>query len=163
MSVWWPFLKPPEAHFLAGTWCIVSTSLSFWKTRQNPRIRYTPEPVLSPYRELCLRDEVLYTRNGKLQTVLGYDTPLSDTHFVWRGEPWYLRWLTSHWQVVLRGPEDCWVVTYFEKTLFTDAGVDVYAREATLDEAVLREIYGQMAEVEVLKPFVGQMFLTGWG
>lgn len=109
-----------------------------------------------------MRDEVLYTRRGKSHTVLGYDTLLSDTRFVWRGEPWYMRWVTSRWQVALRGPEDRWVVTYFEKTLFTDAGVDVYAREAALDEAVLREIYGQMAEVEVLKPFVGRMFLTGW-
>ena len=117
---------------------------------------------MSPGRALRLRDEVLYTRRGKAQTVLGYDTPQTESHFLWRGEPWYMRWLTSRWQVALRGPEDRWIVTHFEKTLFTDAGVDVYAREATLTPETLEDIYAQMAKIEVLKPFAGEMFLTVW-
>lgn len=46
---------------------------------------------------------------------------------------------SSKWQVL--GYGDGWAVTYFEKTLFTPAGLDIYSRdEKGLDPQLLSEI-----------------------
>ncbi|KAI0674977.1 hypothetical protein C8Q78DRAFT_511934 [Trametes maxima] len=70
----------------------------------------------------------------------------AQTRFKWRGKGW-LAVATSRWQVLgcSRDPSPenphAWAVTYFEKTLFTPAGLDVYARTAEgLPEAFVQEI-----------------------
>lgn len=65
----------------------------------------------------------------------GIDTPSLDAsggEWDWRGKGW-LRVASSHWEVLgwgdLPGEEgNQWVVTFFAKTLFTPAGIDVYSR-----------------------------------
>ncbi|KAK0526731.1 hypothetical protein OC834_004094 [Tilletia horrida] len=57
--------------------------------------------------------------------------------FHWTGLGW-LRLLSAHWQVIGASPhfgnasapadEPIWLVTYFSKSLFTPAGVDIYVR-----------------------------------
>ncbi len=48
---------------------------------------------------------------------------------------------SSKWQVLGYGKEQGWAVTFFEKTLFTPAGLDIYSRDGTgLSEEVLKEI-----------------------
>ena len=66
--------------------------------------------------------------------------------FKWRGKGW-LAIASSRWQVLgcsadpSPGNPDAWAVTYFEKTLFTPAGLDVYARTPRgLPEALVRAI-----------------------
>ena len=62
------------------------------------------------------------------------DVPgLPAPRFKWRGRGW-LAIATSRWRVLgcsadVEDPARAWAVTYFEKTLFTPAGLDVYARE----------------------------------
>lgn len=60
---------------------------------------------------------------------------------------------SSHWEVLGWGDSgaanDAWVVTYFAKTLFTPAGVDVYSRRREgLQEETLQGIKTALAEIE---------------
>ncbi|KAK0554727.1 hypothetical protein OC846_001977 [Tilletia horrida] len=60
--------------------------------------------------------------------------------FAWGGLGW-LRLLSANWQVIGASPkfghpgttpdEPVWLVTYFSKSLFTPAGVDIYVRNPT--------------------------------
>lgn len=53
---------------------------------------------------------------------------------------------SSHWEVLGYGDEEGgWAVTFFAKTLFTPAGVDVYARrKGGLSEELLARIKAEM-------------------
>jgi len=50
--------------------------------------------------------------------------------FSWRGRGW-LMIASSKWEILGWGEDDGvgWVVTYFSKTIFTPAGIDVYCRD----------------------------------
>ena len=50
--------------------------------------------------------------------------------FGWRGRGW-LMIASSKWEILGWGEDDGvgWVVTYFSKTIFTPAGIDVYCRD----------------------------------
>lgn len=63
---------------------------------------------------------------------------------------------SSHWEVLGWGTlvtaaaggeeENQWVVTYFAKTMFTPAGIDVYSRlKAGVGEEIVGEIRGELA------------------
>lgn len=60
--------------------------------------------------------------------------------------------LSSHWDVLGYGDlegEQQWVVTYFSKTLFTPAGVDVYTRKKEgLSEAAMAAVMEALAGIE---------------
>jgi hypothetical protein len=81
--------------------------------------------------------------------IVGVDTlhstsPDAPTCFKWRGRGLLLL-ITSSWQLLgLHGATPAapaWAVTYFEKTLFTPTGIDIYARTAAgLPEALVRDI-----------------------
>jgi hypothetical protein len=48
---------------------------------------------------------------------------------------------TSNWQVLGYDPDQGWAVTYFSKTLFTPAGLDIYVRDPTsVSKEVVEEI-----------------------
>ncbi|KAI1796471.1 hypothetical protein LXA43DRAFT_621085 [Ganoderma leucocontextum] len=59
----------------------------------------------------------------------------AQTRYKWRGKGW-LAVASSRWQLLgcsadaSPGGTGAWAVTYFEKTLFTPAGLDIYARTA---------------------------------
>ena len=99
--------------------------------------------------------------------------------FDWRGKGWLVI-ATSHWEILGWGDVavdgaataetgatetpakgDAWVVTYFSKTLFTPAGIDVYSRNKKgLPESALAQIKEKLAELNdpELKELVGTMF-----
>lgn len=58
---------------------------------------------------------------------------------------------TSHWEILGWGDEqdtgNSWVVTYFAKTLFTPAGVDVYARRGVLRPDTVAGIQRALGEL----------------
>ena len=89
--------------------------------------------------------------SDKHKSVEGVDTPDANTPgaYSWRGRGW-LKIASSHWQVLGYGEEDGgWAVTYFQKTLFTPAGIDVYARRrGALSEELLERIKGEMKRIE---------------
>lgn len=59
----------------------------------------------------------------------------AQTRYKWRGKGW-LAIASSRWQLLgcsmdpSPGSAGAWAVTYFERTLFTPAGLDIYARTA---------------------------------
>jgi hypothetical protein len=152
------FAVPPPS-FLAGPWHVTHSTLPMWKSNRNVVITYTylsdgAEQDRSPNDDLQIDDLVTYAPNNnpsKQKTVKGIDTPDPNVPAAWdwRGKGW-LKIASSHWEVIGWGENDGgWVVTFFAKTLFTPAGIDIYARrKGGLSEALLESIKTAMRGVE---------------
>ena len=130
----------PSVDWLAGTWYITHSSLPMWKSNRNIRIEYTPHSASA--KGLKLEDVVHYQplSSDKKKKVVGVDTASVDGDagaWDWRGRGW-LMIASSHWEVLgwgslepdadIQGDAAGWAVTYFSKTAFTPAGVDIYFR-----------------------------------
>lgn len=120
-----------------------------WKTNRNVTITYKS---LENNAEV-LDDLVEYQplNSSKRKRVEGVDTPDASTvaAYSWRGRG-FLKIASSHWQVLGYGDDEGgWAVTYFAKTLFTPAGVDVYARrKGGLSDELLARITDEMKAVD---------------
>ncbi|KAJ9623837.1 hypothetical protein H2204_011023 [Knufia peltigerae] len=140
----------PPSSFLHGKWYVTHSTLPMWKSNRDVTITYTPlENNVD-----VLDDLVEYRPKNNPQrrkTVQGYDTPSADVSaaYGWRGKGW-LKIASSKWQVLGYGEEDqAWCVTYFEKTLFTPAGIDVYSRRKEgLSEDMLRRIRKEIENIK---------------
>lgn len=157
-----------------------------WRSAQNVRITYTPLPASSSSRPR-INDLVEYEKasgKGSLKTVAGVDTatePDDSGAWDWRGKGW-LAFVTSHWEVLGwgeraigggeegEGEVERWAVTWFQETLFTKEGVDLYSdRKGGMSVGLAREIVeglkgleaaelvrlveGEMREVKVVLPW----------
>ncbi|KAI0829689.1 hypothetical protein BC628DRAFT_1358227 [Trametes gibbosa] len=163
-------LHVPDAHNpridldldeFMGTWYVTHSTLPLWKDKKDVTLTYVMKP---PSKEVQFEDIVEYRAATAAATaspsrITGVDTliaPASAAHtpagqhaqtrFKWRGRGWLVV-ATSRWQVlgcsadVSAENPHAWAVTYFEKTLFTPPGLDVYARTAAgLPEALVEEI-----------------------
>jgi hypothetical protein len=105
--------------------------------------------------------------------VSGTDTPAGPGAWNWRGNGWLVI-ASSHWEVLGWGEEDApagegegkgeggqWVVTYFAKTLFTPAGIDIYSRRKEgLSGRTLEAVKVALGKVdaEVVKGLVESIF-----
>ncbi|KAH8089148.1 hypothetical protein HD553DRAFT_305260 [Filobasidium floriforme] len=141
-----------------GKWHVVWSTLPLWNDKKDVTITYKSLPSDGEKRKFD--DLVEYRKQSASSdsapsTVLGVDTlnTSSTSHgaaFDWRGKGW-LMIATSHWQVLGYdpAPEPQWAVTYFSKTLFTPAGVDIYLRSPiTPDNRVLvQEIVSKLKHV----------------
>ncbi|OQD73551.1 hypothetical protein PENDEC_c014G03899 [Penicillium decumbens] len=123
---------PPPNDFLIGTWHVTHSSLPLWKNKRNVNITYELLPANSSGVN-NLDDLVKYQAIGseKVQSVHGVDTPTHGTPgaWDWRGKG-LLKIASSHWECLGFGHVDDdnkWMVTYFAKTLFTPAGIDIYS------------------------------------
>jgi hypothetical protein len=140
---------PPHVSFLQGVWHVTHSTLPMWKTNRNVTITYKS---LENNAEV-LDDLVQYQplNSDKHKRVEGVDTPDAETvaAYSWRGRG-LLKIASSHWQVLGYGEEDGgWAVTFFEKTLFTPAGLDIYARrKGGLSEELLDQIKGEIRAIE---------------
>jgi hypothetical protein len=122
---------PPSLEWLSGTWHVTHSTLPMWKSKKNVRITYSPLPAATSgvYR---LDDLVTYQalNSDKVKTVHGVDTASAKDSraWDWRGKG-LLAIASSHWEILGYGEigGERWVVTYFAKTLFTPAGIDVYS------------------------------------
>ncbi|KAJ5106910.1 hypothetical protein N7456_003585 [Penicillium angulare] len=125
---------PPTNEFIAGTWHVTHSTLPMWKDKRNVNITYKILPADSNG-VVKIDDLVSYqgVKSEKVQTVNGIDTPSPGNQgaWDWRGKGW-LMIASSHWECLGFGHTDDgnqWVVTYFAKTLFTPAGIDIYSRK----------------------------------
>ncbi|EPS41499.1 hypothetical protein H072_4593 [Dactylellina haptotyla CBS 200.50] len=172
-----PPLKPQD---LLKTWWVTTSTLPMWKSAKNITITYTPVPSSNYIDDIIHynpRDSPPASEEGAKPTVKsihGVDYPLSETptdlSYKWRGKGW-LFIATSRWQVVGYGGRDVkevdgvlegveWVLTFFEKSLFTPAGVDIMtvAKEGVDEEtrkAIDEGLKGCGGTLEGLQP---QMF-----
>ncbi|KAH8698554.1 hypothetical protein BGW36DRAFT_358086 [Talaromyces proteolyticus] len=124
---------PPTNDFIIGTWHVTHSSLPLWKGKCNVNITYEILPADSSG-VTRIDDIVKYQAIGstKIKTVHGVDrpTPQNQGAWDWRGKG-LLMFASSHWECLGFGHTDDgnqWIVTYFTKTLFTPAGIDIYSR-----------------------------------
>ena len=129
-----------------------------WKSKRNVTITYTPLPESSENADSSetdrLDDLVSYQSldADKVHTVHGVDKASAKGSYDawdWRGKGW-LMIASSHWEVLAWGEEsrssNPWAVTYFAKTLFTPAGLDVYSKSpAGLQSGTLQQIKDALA------------------
>ncbi|KAK4945704.1 hypothetical protein LTR10_015052 [Elasticomyces elasticus] len=140
---------PPTISFLQGKWHITHSTLPMWKSNRNVTVTYNPLPNNAE----VLDDLVEYQplKSNKQKKLEGYDTPDAgvSASYSWRGRGW-MKLITSHWQVLGYGDEDDgWIVTYFSKTLFTPAGLDIYSRrKGGLSEALLLRIRNDLRNIK---------------
>jgi hypothetical protein len=151
-----PALPTPET--LAGKWHVTHSTLPLWKDKRNVCITYTPLP------DGRIDDHATYQAlsSPKIKSVDGIDTPSASAGegvYDWRGKGW-LKIASSHWEILGFGEEEGhgeekgnqWCVTWFEKTLFTPRGMDVYSRrkEGCREETVqaIREALAGLGQEE---------------
>ncbi|KFY95804.1 hypothetical protein V498_03112 [Pseudogymnoascus sp. VKM F-4517 (FW-2822)] len=140
----------PPRDSITGTWHVTHSTLPMWKKARNVAITYAP---LSEDASPKLDDTVTYQNltSPALKTVSGIDTPAGDGAWSWRGKGW-LMIASSHWQFLGYGgggEGEGWAVTYFQKTLFTPAGIDIYSRRKEgLGAEVLEGITAALGENE---------------
>ncbi|KIR67286.1 hypothetical protein I314_02504 [Cryptococcus bacillisporus CA1873] len=169
-----------DRSWFMGKWDVVWSTLPMWKDKKDVTITYTPTNRRYETRIVEFEDLVEYrarsstdgskTYTSKCQNkepsgrandiaVRGIDTlsPASNgATFDWKGKG-LLFFVHSHWEVlgygkdVEQGLE--WAVTYFSKTLFTPAGIDIYIRtipfsskpqNCTAHEALLQRVPGNV-------------------
>ncbi|KAJ4374766.1 hypothetical protein N0V83_001842 [Neocucurbitaria cava] len=161
-----PSIPPPELSWLLGSWNVTHSTLPMWKKSRNVQIKYTPVAGTSP---LQIDDIVTYQSLSatKIKTVHGVDKPfevpntapattggeaggvqVSSMAYRWRGKG-LLAVASSKWEILGHGDEqgtgNSWVVTYFAKTLFTPAGVDLYSRKGNLTPETVESIKAGLA------------------
>ncbi|KZS98418.1 hypothetical protein SISNIDRAFT_481162 [Sistotremastrum niveocremeum HHB9708] len=139
-------------------WHVIQSTLPMWKNKQDVTITYSPiEQSAGPRRFL---DIINYTsaKTGHSSEIKGVDTLNLDSkvddpdspsciaaRYKWRGSG-LLFIASSKWQILGYGED--WAVTYFEKTLFTPAGLDIYASSPNgLSETLLNDIISKLKEV----------------
>jgi hypothetical protein len=165
--------KNPTIAWLSETWHVTHSTLPMWKNKRNVRIQYTPlepsSPSIAKENTDRLDDLVSYQglNSDKVSTVHGVDKAASGGdgrgEWDWRGKG-LLMIASSHWEVLGWGEEEGtgnkWVVTMFAKTLFTPAGIDVYAKHRAglkpeTVEGIKRALEGiEDADVKKLAPQV---------
>ncbi|CAI7649212.1 unnamed protein product [Penicillium viridicatum] len=123
----------PPTDFIIGTWHVTHSTLPLWKGKRNVNITYKLLPA-DPAGVQKIDDLVQYQSidSEKIKSVHGVDTPTPGNPgaWDWRGKGW-LMIASSHWECLGFGHTDDdnqWMVTYFDKTLFTPAGIDVYSK-----------------------------------
>ncbi|KAL3460476.1 hypothetical protein BJX64DRAFT_290295 [Aspergillus heterothallicus] len=138
---------PPTNDFIIGTWHVTHSSLPLWKGKRNVNITYKLLPSIASGGPL-IDDVVQYQTidSDKIKSVHGVDTPSVGNQgaWDWRGKGW-LMIASSHWECLGFGHtsdgSNQWIVTYFAKTLFTPAGIDIYSRNKEgLPQAMVDEI-----------------------
>lgn len=145
--------KQVPTDFIVGTWHVTHSSLPLWKGKRNVNITYKLLPADSAGIQK-IDDLVQYQAVGSetIKTVHGVDTPTPGTPgaWDWRGRGW-LMIASSHWECLGFGDtedDNQWVVTYFAKTLFTPAGIDIYSRNKEgLPQALVDRILNALKEL----------------
>ena len=123
-----------------------------WKSKRDVAITYK---ALEPLDDHPRLDDVVSYRkldSDKEKTVHGVDTAVGvdGGSWNWRGKG-MLAIATSHWEILGSGDIENveWVVTYFAKTLFTPAGIDVYCSRAEgVPKSVLNGITNGLAQIK---------------
>jgi len=151
---------PPPTSFLTGSWYVIQSTLPMWRDKRNVCITYTALPAANAAEESVPRldDVVEYqARNSdKVKTVHGVDTPsgLDTRAWDWRGKGW-LKIASSHWEFVewseeigqVEATREQWAVIWFQKTLFTPEGIDIFSREKEgLGEKTINAIKNRLGE-----------------
>lgn len=134
---------------LEGKWYINQSNFPMWLKgkKANPTFNYT---IKKKKGTLGLKDEVIFIKNGKQKSIVGFDTPIdkTNTKFVWTGKG-ILGILKSKWSVLYLDEEENWAIIYFEKTLFTPEGYDVISRDKKLSANLKESIQAVLTALNI--------------
>ncbi|WWC70023.1 uncharacterized protein I206_103967 [Kwoniella pini CBS 10737] len=149
-----------DRSWFMGKWGVAWSTLPMWKISLDVNITYTP--IAGTENHTKFEDLVEYRKESaadgsKPSTVKGFDTLTPNSNaatFDWKGSS-YLFFVHSHWEVLGYGSDEAnglqWAVTFFSKTLFTPAGIDIYLRSspdtslpASKDPAIRSELLKQI-------------------
>lgn len=152
---------PPSLDFLHGAWHVTHSTLPMWKSNRNVVIKYTPAEGDTG----GIHDLVSYKPLGsdKHKEIHGFNTPDASipASYKWRGKGW-LKVTSSEWEVLGYGQEEGgWVVTFFKKTIFSPAGIDIYAKKhGGLSEELLETIISEVKKIKDadIQKMVGSLF-----
>ncbi|OCF40372.1 hypothetical protein I317_05807 [Kwoniella heveanensis CBS 569] len=125
-----------DRSWFMGRWGVAWSTLPMWKV--DVSITYTPvadqSKINTTFDDLVEYRKVSAADDSKPSTVKGVDTLTPGSNgatFDWKGSS-YLFFVHSHWEVLGYGKDEIngleWAVTFFSKTLFTPAGIDIYLR-----------------------------------
>ncbi len=132
---------------LEGAWYIIFSNFPMWLKgdKTSPSLNYS---VQMQGGVRGLGDEVISWKQGKKQSIIGFDTPLDEANlrFEWRGKG-LLSLLSSRWEIVYLDAAKEWAIIYFEKTLFTPKGYDVIARNQHLSPETFATIHAILLEL----------------
>jgi hypothetical protein len=142
---------PPPLSFVEGMWHVAYSTLPMWKSNRNVTITYTPHPDIEGAWDNLVKYQPVSSEKWK--TVEGVEKPDPNvaSAWNWRGNGW-LKIASSHWQVLGYGGngQEAWCVIWFEKTLFTPAGMDVLVKRSPKDgstDSVLKDIHAHIDRV----------------
>lgn len=151
-----PPSSPSLEWLTAGTWYATHSTLPTWRDVRNLELHYTLLPSSSSALPQ-IEDLVTYQNltSDKVKTIRGVNTVSSpdDTgEFDWRGKGW-LKIVSSHWEILGWGDDHDeatqWMVTFFSKTIFTPAGIDIVCRrKAGLSAKVVNEIKEALSRMD---------------
>ena len=154
-----------------GHWYIYATNLNMWKDNLSPTITYSIHETL-PDGRVRINDSVTYNTKRPCvgfvpKNIEGIDT--QSTHkasrFQWRGNG-ILKLITSEFGIVSVDNETThdqpyqWMVTMFDSTLFTSAGVDLMTRTRQPSTNVLNDFIRFCQENPIVRPKSRNMFYT---
>lgn len=119
-------------EMLQGTWHVVASSLGMWQRRSEPSITYAPLP------DGRISDTVLSRGRRGWSTIVGIDALQPDGSLVWRGVQPLTLLVRSRWRVLLH--DEPFAAIRFERTPFTEAGIDILSRDASAGADAVAEI-----------------------
>jgi hypothetical protein len=157
-------VKSPTYDWVAGSWYVSYTSLPLWSDKQNVRITYNRLASSATDADTMpdLDDHVESQKLGKTKVdhIYGISRPVHvegvdhGLAYSWRGKGIMLSFITSDWEILGHGTDseaaepNEWVVTFFCKTLFTPAGMDIYTRtKASLSDVTLEAIKAELEKI----------------
>ncbi|WP_413319051.1 hypothetical protein AA0Z99_02230 [Agrococcus sp. 1P02AA] len=136
-------------EMLQGTWHVVASSLGMWQRRSEPSITYAPLP------DGRISDTVLSRGRGGWSTIVGIDERQPDGSLVWRGLQPLTLLVRSRWRVLLH--DEPLAAIRFERTPFTEAGIDILARDAGAAPEAVAEIARRLAADPSAASFVPRL------
>jgi len=124
---------------LSGDWFVIYSNFPMWTKgkRRYPMFHYTIERREG---EWGLADNVTYVQGKAKKHILGFDRLIDAEKFIWQGNGFLTKYLSSNWRIVHISADNNWALIYFEKTLFTPAGYDAIARESLLSSTQTSQI-----------------------
>jgi hypothetical protein len=136
-------MASPTYDWLSGTWQVVYSTLPMWNDKINVRITYSSVTGQAPSGFGGIPDlndlvEYQKAKTRKVSSIHGVSQPVSvegvayGLAYHWRGKG-LLKIASSDWEILGWGRDEetsnDWIVTFFSKTLFTPAGIDIYCRD----------------------------------
>ena len=120
-----------------------------WKKSRNVTITYTPLEGSPGAWDNLVSYQPLDSDKNKTVHGLEHPDPEVPAKWKWRGKG-LLMVASSQWEILGYGEEEGgWAVIFFQKTLFTPAGIDVLARpKAGLSEDLMQRIKAEMKKVD---------------